>query len=307
MTEFMSTIRPFFLPIGFVAGGIFASWVFNRIIVHRLEKLTILTTWSFDDIVLKNIRNYISFWLFAIASLTASIISAYTSKFGTRFQNSALFINIVRGIIITMGIVMLLQTFGISITPILGAMGIGSLAAGFALKDTLANFFAGIQILASKQLRTGDFIQLSDGQKGYITDITLRNTTLLSRDNNTIVVPNAQFAVETVLNLNIPMKYMRVKIDCGVAYDSDLDKVEGVVRETAEYVMKNVPGGIPDFTPRFRFHTFADFSINFTVIMRADDYPAQWEIRNEFIKRLKTRFDEEGIEIPFPVRTLVQK
>jgi len=228
-------------------------------------------------------------------------------KFGTRFQNSALFINIVRGIIITMGIVMLLQTFGISITPILGAMGIGSLAAGFALKDTLANFFAGIQILASKQLRTGDFIQLSDGQKGYITDITLRNTTLLSRDNNTIVVPNAQFAVETVLNLNIPMKYMRVKIDCGVAYDSDLDKVEGVVRETAEYVMKNVPGGIPDFTPRFRFHTFADFSINLTVIMRADDYPAQWEIRNEFIKRLKTRFDEEGIEIPFPVRTLVQK
>ncbi|MBC8479552.1 MAG: mechanosensitive ion channel family protein, partial [FCB group bacterium] len=333
-------LRPYFLPAGFIFAGLVGGFVFNRILIHRLEQIASRTKWTFDDILLKSLRRYVGIWLFltgvyfalqtgvvsdkvgnisgkiilviavmtvtmVIAGLTAAAIQAYTHKLGTEFQSSNLFVNLIRGVIIAMGLVMLLQTFGISITPIIGAMGIGSLAAGFALKDTLANFFAGIQILASKQLKTGDFLQLSDGQKGYITDITLRNTTLLSRDNNTIVVPNSVLAVEIVLNHNIPHSIIRVKIDCGVAYNSNLDLVENIVREIASEVMTTVEGGVPDFEPNFRFHTFNDFSIDFTVIMRATDYPAQWVVRNEFIKRLKKRFDAEGVVIPFPIRTVV--
>jgi len=339
--EIFNTIKPFIAPLILVVAGLAAGSIFNRYILGRLEKITRKTNTGLDDILLEALRKYIRFWLFiiglalalqfeaipqaisrpaesvllvfaimsgalAVAGLTGKLVSSYTLKFSSEFQNTNLFVNLVRGLIIAIGVLMLLQTFGISITPILGAMGIGSLAAGFALKDTLANFFSGIQILLSKQIRTGDFIRLSSGQEGTITDITLRNTTLISRDNNTIVVPNATLAIETVLNYNIPKKNLRVSVDCGVAYDSDLEQVEKVTREVAQGVMETVVGGVPDYTVEFRYRRFNDSSIDFTAIMMATNFPAQHRVRTEFIKRLKKRFDAEGIQIPFPIRTIVK-
>ncbi len=339
--EILNTIKPFILPLLLVLLGLLAGLIFNRFILGRLERVTQKTSTELDNIVLQVLRKYIRFWLFlaglsmalqfnaipknisrptesvllvfaimsvalALAGLTGKLVSSYTLKFSSEFQNTNLFVNLVRGLIIAIGVLMILQTFGISITPILGAMGIGSLAAGFALKDTLANFFSGIQILLSKQIRTGDFIRLSSGQEGTITDITLRNTTLISRDNNTIVVPNATLAIETVLNYNIPRKRLRVAVDCGVAYDSDLEQVERVTREVAQEVMQTVKGGLQDYKVEFRYTQFNESSIDFTAMMMAADFSAQHRVRTEFIKRLKKRFDAEGIQIPFPIRTIIK-
>ena len=140
--------------------------------------------------------------------------------------------------------------------------------------------------------------------EGTITDITLRNTTLIDRSNNTIVVPNAELAIATIVNYSIPTPNLRVKVDCGVAYDSDLDRVEELVISTAKEIMHNVKGAIPDFEPRMRFHTFGASSIDFTVVMRAANFSAQHMVRSEFVKLLKKRFDENNIEIPFPIRTI---
>ena len=97
-----------------------------------------------------------------------------------------------------------------------------------------------------------------------------------------------------------------MKVDCGVAYDSDLDKVEVIALEVANEVVNNVKGGNPDFSPMIRFHTFNNSSIDFTAVMQATNYASQYIVKHEFVKRLKKKFDEEGIEIPFPIRTIIQ-
>lgn len=100
---------------------------------------------------------------------------------------------------------------------------------------------------------------------------------------------------------------MAVLVQVGVSYESDLTKVEKVTIEVAKEVMKEVPGGVPEFEPFIRYHTFADFSINFTVILRAKEFVDQYLVKHEFVKRLHRRYEKERIEIPFPIRTVYMK
>ena len=93
----------------------------------------------------------------------------------------------------------------------------------------------------------------------------------------------------------------------GVSYQSDLEKVEKVTIEVAKEVLQEVEGGVKEFEPFIRYHTFSDFSINFTVILRAKEYVSKYLITHEFIKRLHRRYQQEGIKIPFPIRTVYMK
>jgi small-conductance mechanosensitive channel len=122
--------------------------------------------------------------------------------------------------------------------------------------------------------------------------------------NNMVVVPNAVLASATITNYCQPMEEMSVPMGLGVAYGSDLNKVETVTIEVAKEVMREVQGGVPGFEPFIRYHTFGDSSIDFNVILRAKEFADQYLIRHEFIKRLQARYEREGIEIPFPIRTV---
>lgn len=212
--------------------------------------------------------------------------------------------NLVRVTILLLGGLVVLQTLGISITPLLTALGVGGLAVGLALQDTLANLFAGIHILVSRQVRPGDFVRLGSGQEGYVQDVTWRYTTIRQLPNNLIVVPNAQLASAITANFNLPDPEQAVLVEVGVSYDSDLTLVERVTVDVGRQVMREVDGGVPSFTPLIRFHTFGDTSIRFTVILRGRQYVAQYLITHEFIKRLQRRYQAEGIEIPTTVRTV---
>jgi len=198
----------------------------------------------------------------------------------------------------------ILQSFGVSITPLLTALGIGGIAIALALQDTLSNLFAGFQIIASKKIRVGDYIKLDSGDEGHVTDITWRNTTIRSLPNNTVVLPNSRLANSIVTNYNIPEKEMSFLVQVGVSYGSDLEKVERATVDVAREIMKTVPGGVPGFEPFIRYHTFGDFSIGFTVIMRAKEFVDHYPLKHEFVKKLHARYIKEGIEIPFPIRTV---
>jgi small-conductance mechanosensitive channel len=93
-------------------------------------------------------------------------------------------------------------------------------------------------------------------------------------------------------------------VDLGVHYDSDLQRVEKVTIEVAREVMREVKGGVPGFEPFIRFHTFGDFSINFSVIMRGKEFTDQYLIKHEFVKRLHARYAAEKIVIPYPIRAI---
>jgi small-conductance mechanosensitive channel len=237
----------------------------------------------------------------ALARRLAMIVLARSAA----LPNATLFGNLAWGTAIVLGALIAMGTLGLSITPLLTALGVGGLAVALALQPTLTNLFAGVQVLASGQVRPGDYIRLSTGEEGYVTDVTWRLTSIRALSNNLIIVPNAQLASAVLTNYHLPENEMSVLVQVGVAYDSDLASVERVTLEVAREVMKHVEGGVPTFEPLVRYHTFGDSSIDFTVVLRAREYVDQYLIKHEFIKRLQVRYRDEGIVIPFPIRTVV--
>lgn len=212
--------------------------------------------------------------------------------------------NLARVVVWGLGGLVILQTLGISITPLITALGVGGLAVGLALQDTLANLFAGVHILVSRQVRPGDYIRLESGEEGYVRDVTWRYTTVLQLPNNLTVVPNAKLASAVITNYHLPSTDLAVLVPVRVSYDSDLARVEAVTVEVGKEAMAEVQGGVPEFEPFIRFTAFADSSIDFTVILRGREVVDQHLIKHEFIKRLHARYRAEGIVIPFPQRTV---
>lgn len=241
----------------------------------------------------------------AVARIAAGVVGSVAVARSGVDQSASILVNITRVVVIAIGFLVALQAVGVSITPMLTALGVGGLAVALALQDTLANLFAGVQILASKKVQPGDFVRLDSGEDGYVVDITWRNTTIRQLTGNLVVVPNARLASAIVTNYQQPLPDMAVWFEVGVSYDSDLAQVERVTIEVAEDVMATVAGGVPEFEPFVRYHSFGESSIDFTVILRTTEYAGQYLVVHEFIKRLHARYRAEGIQIPFPIRTLV--
>ncbi|ROO84474.1 small-conductance mechanosensitive channel [Actinocorallia herbida] len=241
----------------------------------------------------------------ATARLAGGLASAIALARSGVAQSVTIFANISRAVVLVIGTLVLLQSLGVSITPMLTALGVGGLAVALALQDTLANLFAGVHILASKTIEPGDFVQLSTGQEGNVVDINWRKTTIRTLTDNLVIVPNAKFADAILTNFHQPGQEMDLLLQAKVGYHSDLDHVERVTLEVAAEVMGEVEGGIPGYDSLVRFHTFGEHSIDFTVVLRAREFNDQFLVKHEFLKRLHTRFRAEHIEIPLPTRHLV--
>jgi len=197
-----------------------------------------------------------------------------------------------------------LDTLGISITPLLASLGVGSVAVALALQDTLSNFFSGLYILIDRPMRPGDFVQLDPDTQGHVVKIGWRSTQVKLLSNNIVVIPNSKLAASQFTNFDLPEKETAVLVQAGVSYGSDLVKVERVTIEVAKKVLSEVQGGVTSFEPFIRYHTFGDSSINFTVILRAKHFTDNYLLKHEFIKALHARYRSENIEIPFPQRTI---
>lgn len=239
-----------------------------------------------------------------LSNIATKFIKAYSAKIETALPVTSLTQNISRIAIFGIGVLIILNSLGISVTPILATLGVGGLAVALALQDTLSNLFAGFHIVIARQVKVGDYIKLESGEEGYVTDINWRTTKIRMLPNNVVLVPNAKLTQAIITNYYLPDKEMAVLVNLGVHYNSDLTKVEKVTCEVAKEVMKEVPGGISDFEPFIRYHTFGDFSINFSVILRAKEFVDQYLIKHEFVKRLHERYKREGIIIPYPIRAI---
>ena len=248
-------------------------------------------------------------FLYTVTLLVARLAAGFVTLYSQRIEglSASLFSNLTRILVLLLGILIILQAMGISITPILATLGIGGLAVALAFQDTLANLFSGLYLIISGQVRTGDYVKLESDQEGYITDITWRNTTIREVPNNIIVVPNTKLASAIFKNYHLPTKEITLQITFGVGYDSNLEQVEQVTVAVAEEVMQTVPGGVPEFQPFVRYQSFEDYRINLIVFLRVNEFLDQRIIRHEFIKRLHKRYQEEGIEIPFPSRNVYMK
>lgn len=204
-------------------------------------------------------------------------------------------------IIYIIALIIILRYFKVEVTPILAALGILGLALGLALQPTLSNLFAGLQILANKPIRVGDYVEIG-GFEGYVEDIGWRSVRIKTLPNNTVIIPNSKLMESTIVNDSLPQREMAVLVQVGVDYSSDLKKVEKITIDTARKMQQTVEGAITNFEPFIRYHTFADNNIEFTVILRVKEFEKKYLIKHEFIKALKERYDKEGIEISWPIR-----
>jgi small-conductance mechanosensitive channel len=331
---------PWLLPLIELGAGFLAGIIAEKLLFGFLMRLVKKTPWEADDLIVSGMRWMPFLWCllagayFATnaaqlpahwerlidrtmlvlflgsltlmaARITGSMVALYSLKSEGLIPTTSILRNLTVLAVVICGLLVILDTLGISITPILTALGVGGLAVALALQDTLGNLFAGIQILASRQVRIGDYIKLSSGEEGYVTDIRWRNTILKALSNNAIVIPNSKLASTITTNYYAPSKDVSVTMEVGVAYDSDLEKVQRVTIDVAANVMRTIVGGVPEHKPFIRFHTFGESSINFTVILRGKEFTDQYLVKHEFIKQLMDRYREEGIEIPFPVRKVV--
>lgn len=215
---------------------------------------------------------------------------------------------VTRVVIIALGALMFLDTIGVSITPILASLGVGSIAVALALQDTLANLFAGIYIAADKPIQPGDFVRLDSGQEGYLTRLGWRSSHIRILPEGAVVVPNSRLAQSVLTNFTLPDGDSAIAIDITVAATSDLDRVEAVTLEVAREVLRaassassnlgtspNDASIAADEEPSVRFQGFTAATVRLTVGLRTSRDAAA--IRHEFIKRLSTRYQREGITL----------
>ncbi len=232
------------------------------------------------------------------------LIRHYSAKVEILRASGGVVHGLVRFAVLALGVLILMDSFGISVTPVIASLGIGSLAVALALQPTLENFFSGVQIMIDKPIKVGQFVKLDSGEEGYIHRIGWRSTWVRMLPNNVVVLPNKVLVNSKVTNYYYPDKDLAVLVQVGVHYESDLEHVERVTIEVGREVMTGVAGGVKEFTPFIRYHTFDDFSINFTVILRAREFVDNYLIKHEFIKRLHKRYAREGIVIPYPIRAV---
>jgi len=236
-----------------------------------------------------------------LARMTAEVVRAGALSHAGTSGSATIFVNIARVLVLMIGALVMLDSLGVAITPLLTALGVGGLAVALALQDTLTNLFAGVHILASGKVQPGDYIQLTGaagGIEGRVVDTNWRNTTMRQLSDNLLIVPNATVATSAVTNFTRPEQDMAVIVALTVGYDSDLEQVERVTCEVAREVMGRVDGGVADGEPLVRYSAFGDLGVKFSVILRTTEVTAQYLLVHEFIKALHARYEADGITIP---------
>jgi small conductance mechanosensitive channel len=198
-------------------------------------------------------------------------------------------------LIIIFGLLVALSQFGISLGPLLAGLGVAGFIVGFALQDTLANFAAGIMILLYRPYDMGDLVDIS-GVYGKVHKMSLVSTTILTLDNQTIIIPNSKIWGDVIKNVTA-QDIRRVDMVFGISYSDDIPKAESLLSD----ILKSHDKILDKPEPMVRVHTLGASSVDFVVRpwVKVDDY---WEVYWDVTRTVKLRFDSEGVSIPFPQR-----
>ncbi|MDR3330635.1 MAG: mechanosensitive ion channel family protein [Endomicrobium sp.] len=320
-------IESAFLFVLIFSAGVFFNRYVARFIQTILSKIGLILR---DEMIAMS-NSYISFWSFLIALYAASLkapinntsgvayklfcgvfvfsvvvlVASIISKFFQKSVHEKIGSNLIKFSVIFVGLILILNQVGIKLTPILTALGIGSLAVALALQDTLANFFAGINILTSRQIVRGDYVKLDSGYEGTIIEVNWRTTLIREISNVVITVPNNKISSAIITSFHFNMAEVTVSIDCGVAYGSDLEYVEKIAILAAQEAIDKCEDSVKTYTPIVRFISFADSSVKFVLIFRVKNIYAKPFVQSEVFKNLYKKLNEEKIEIPFPQRVII--
>ena len=286
------THRPVFLTVLLVGLGLVATQLQLGPELHRKTIQALITV----GIVVWTIFG------FRACTLLLEILSSLENRFDVVQPRTVSLFDQVTKIVLTAGsIYLLFLTWGVDVGGLLAAGGIIGIAVGFAAKDTLANLFSGIFILADAPYQVGDYVVLDSGERVAVTQIGLRSTRLLTRDDVEITIPNAVIANAKIINESGgPWPKARIRVRVGVAYGSDIDKVRQVLLDVA--CANSDLDSEPE--PRVRFRGFGDSSLDFELLGWIDQPVLKGRVLDALNSEVYKRFQREGIEIPFPQRVV---
>jgi small-conductance mechanosensitive channel len=242
------------------------------------------------------------------AKLASEIVKIYGSRTQGALPVTSLTQNLARVAVIVVGLLILLRSLGVEITPLLTFLGVGGLAVALGLQDTLTNFFAGFYISLSGHVRLGDYIKLNTGEEGYVNDINWRSTTIKALSNNLIIIPNSKLAQAIVTNYNLPEKRISFSIPVSVSYNCDPDQIEAILCDEARKGASEIKGLLSEPAPAVRLIPgFGDSSLDFSLSCHVSEFTDQYLVQHEMRKRILKRFRRENIEIPFPARLVYMR
>ncbi|AZQ15604.1 mechanosensitive ion channel family protein [Halorubrum sp. PV6] len=236
-------------------------------------------------------------WAHAANAVVNRLVAAVNEE-GNRFDFAPVFSNVWTLAVLVGSAGTLLWLWGIEITPLLGAAGVAGIAVGFAAKDTVANFFGGIALYFDDTYKIGDYIVLDDGTAGTVIKVGVRSTTLLTRDEVLVTVPNAALNAAKVTNESAPQRRRRVRVPIGVAYGTDIDAFEALAIEVvqAESLVLDSP------KPRARLRSFGDSALQYEILCWVNGPTRRRRAQHELNRALYKALNDADIEIPYPKR-----
>lgn len=252
----------------------------------RLERAWLAATVAIFTLAGQRIVSRLIAWTAARPSATGRRLDTRTAPLVRRGVSAAIFL---------VGAIIVLDTLGVQISPLLAGLGIGGLAVALALQPLLANLFASSYMLSDASVRVGDQIEVAGGPSGRVEDIGWRATRLRNADNNIVIVPNSLLAGSVVTNYSAGDPSMDARVELGVTYDVDLAHVAGVLAAEARRVRDADPGAVPGVEPLVRFTRFAEPYVEVTVRLRARGFAEAGALRHELMQRLHARLATEGV------------
>jgi len=234
----------------------------------------------------------------SLAKVAQNILqkSLNSANFNLSSLMKEMIISSVSRLIMMLGILIALAQLGISLAPILAGLGVAGFIIGFALQDTLSNFASGMMILIYRPYDVGDLVEVSGGVFGKVESMNLVSTTILTIDNQTLVIPNSKIWGDVIKNVT-SQKLRRVDLVFGIGYSDDIEKTEAVLTE----LVTTHPLVLKDPEPVIKLHVLNESSVDFVVRpwVNTEDY---WDVYWDITRQVKLRFDQDGISIPFPQR-----
>jgi small conductance mechanosensitive channel len=285
---------------GQITTDVFEVGVINKLLVGWGKRLWNIIAEDGPNLVLKILLFLLIVFAFIkLAGFIQKLVEHGLEKSDLKLSEllKRMVVSMVKNIIVVFGVLIALSQVGISLGPLLAGLGVVGFIVGFALQDTLSNFASGMMILIYRPFDVGDLIE-AGGISGKVSHMSLVNTTILTLDNQTIVVPNNKIWGDVVKNVTA-QTMRRIDLVFGISYTDDIPKTENVLQEIVDSHEKI----LADPEPIVRLHELADSSVNFIVRpwVNMDDY---WDVYWDVVRSVKMRFDEEGISIPFPQRDI---
>ena len=272
-----------------VIGGILEDWV---------ESVGLAIANTAPSFLVKSLTFLIIVYIFLLlARLAQRLVTKGIDASGLNISRllRRMAISTTRTMILLIGVLIALSQLGIAVGPLLAGLGVAGFILGFALQDTLSNFASGMMILLYRPFDVGDVVE-TGGVFGKVSHMSLVNTTILTFDNQTLIIPNNKIWGDVIKNVTA-QKVRRVDMTFGISYSDDIPKAESILRE----ILSSHEKVLEDPEPVVKLHTLGESSVDFIARpwTTRDDY---WDVYWDVTREVKMRFDADGVSIPFPQR-----